>query len=76
MDKQSAIMDLMDRIFTAVETPIAHSFGYAELIQHELQNDDADLAQVDDDLDRIKVNLDRVLLYLQDFAEEYENLKS
>ena len=75
MDKDATLRNLLERVFTAVETPIAHSYGYIELLQHALSKENIDLEQADQDMERIRVNLERVLLYLEDFLEEYEELR-
>jgi|GEM_PF-3338498 len=75
MDNSKEIQELLDKLFTTLQSPIAHAYGYAELAQHELRQPDGDLEQVDGDVRRVMVNLSRVLIYLQDFSEEYEQLK-
>ncbi len=75
MDKSAELQALLDKLLVSIQSPIAHAYGYAELAQHELNNPDSDMARVDGDVNRIKVNLSRVLVYLQDFQEEYEQLR-
>jgi len=76
MDKQAELIQLMGKMLTAIQTPIAHSYNYAELLQQEIHKDELDLQQVNGDLDKIMVNLHRVLIYLEDLTTEYELVKS
>ena len=75
MDTNEALSELVERMMIATNGPIAHSYGFTELILHELHQDDIDIEQVTSDISKLRENLNRVLLYMEDFAEEYEQLK-
>lgn len=76
MEEYDALKQLIDKLLIAIEAPIAHSYGIAELAQHELANEPIDIQQIKGDIGKVTVNLNRVLLYIQDFSDEYTHLKS
>lgn len=76
MDKADALSNLLERLLTAIETPIAHSYGYIELLQHDLHKDEVVLQNINEDVEKIKVHLNRIMLYLEDFSEEYDQLNA
>lgn len=75
MTQHEALIELMDKLLMTIQTPIAHAYGYTELLQHEIHKDEMDIKQVDGDIDKIKIYLSRVLTEVEGIVEDYEHLK-
>ena len=60
----------IDQMLVVLKVPIAHAYGLSELSQYELQKDTVDIEQIKDDVEKIKSNLNRALLFIQDFKEQ------